>query len=663
MEFGDISGEIVELPLENPTLESLAKEDTGDNNEVVRHSSNVSLQRTQRPFQRQSSLLEVKTKSRLMDHTAGKFVEEEEEEDQLVQEDQLVKEDLPQGMKKERKSLWVLLQWVGFILMSPALISSLTLPSLRKRNLWILELWKWEILVLVVLSGRLISGWTVRIMVFFIEMNFLLRKRVLYFVYALRNIAQNGLWMVLILIVWQYLFDKKVGKETNSKIVRLVTKVLVCVVVILMFWLVKTLLVKVLASSFHKSTYFDRILDSLFNQYVIEALSGPPKNQKIEEEGRGIAGSGKIRKSPQDKTNTLFCLASRKEDKKGWGISIDELHQMNPKNISAWNMKRLMNIIQHGPLTTLDKQIKDSKSTEIKTEIEAKNAAKKIFENVAKPGFGHIDLEDIERFMGEDEALKTTSLFEKGSESKKISKSAVKNWVVNAFRERRALSLTLNDTKTAVERLHWVVNVLVIIITTVISLHVLGITTGKVVLVVSTQVLLLAFIFGDTLKAIFQSIIFIFITHPFDVGDRCQIDGIQMVVEEIGILNTIFLGHDNEKIIIPNSVLASKAISNFYLSPDMRDEIEFCVPTATPVEKIDMMKQKILSSIKNNRKHWYPETKMVCKDIEDFNMRRFNVSLKHKMNYQDIEERRDRRSQLLDEITNILVELEIIQLL
>ncbi|GLT62313.1 hypothetical protein SLA2020_349610 [Shorea laevis] len=108
---------------------------------------------------------------------------------------------------------------------------------------------------------------------------------------------------------------------------------------------------------------------------------------------------------------------------------------MNPKNISAWNMKGLMNIIQHGPLSTLDKQIEDSKSSKIKTKNEMKNATKVIFENVAQLGIGHIDLEDIERLMGEDEAWKTMSLFEKGSESKRISKAAVKNWVVNTFRE------------------------------------------------------------------------------------------------------------------------------------------------------------------------------------------------------------------------------------
>ncbi|GLT62315.1 hypothetical protein SLA2020_349630 [Shorea laevis] len=432
-----------------------------------------------------------------------------------------------------------------------------------------------------------------------------------------------------------------------------------------MFWLVKAPLVMVLPSSFHKSTYFDRILDSLFNQYVIEALSGPPKTKKIDEEGKGIGGTGKMRKNSQDKTSTPFCLASRKGHKKGWRISIDELHQMNPKNLPAWNMKVLMNIIQHGPLSTLDKQIEDSKSTKIKTENEAKNTAKRIFENVAKPRIGyaldqfllhlHIDLEDIERFMGEDEARKTMSLFEKGYESKSISKSTVENWVVIAFRERRALSLTLNDIETAIERLHQVVNVLVIIIIAVISLLIIRITTKKVILMVSTQVLLLAFKFGDTF-------IFIFVTRPYDVGDRCQIDGVQMVVEEIGILSTIFLGHDNEKIIIPNSVLASKPICNFYSSPDMGDEIEFCVHIATPVEKIDMMEQKILSSIKNNKRHWYPETKMVYKDIKDLNKLTLKVSLKHKMNYQDIEERGNRKSHLLPEITNILKELEIIQL-
>lgn len=67
-----------------------------------------------------------------------------------------------------------------------------------------------------------------------------------------------------------------------------------------------------------------------------------------------------------------------------------------------------------------------------------------------------------------------------------------------------------------------------------------------------------------------------------------------MVVEEMNILTTVFLRYDNQKIMIPNSVLATKAIHNFYRSPDMGDAIEFCIHVATPSEKISQMKHRIV---------------------------------------------------------------------
>lgn len=40
-------------------------------------------------------------------------------------------------------------------------------------------------------------------------------------------------------------------------------------------------------------------------------------------------------------------------------------------------------------------------------------------------------MDDLMRFMREDEAIKAMSLFEGASESQKISKSSLKNWVVS----------------------------------------------------------------------------------------------------------------------------------------------------------------------------------------------------------------------------------------
>ncbi|CAN8233868.1 unnamed protein product [Cochlearia groenlandica] len=679
-----------------------SSKDDEDDGEVVKCSGNNPIQRSS------SNLLKMRTRSRLSDpptpkpplppHTAemksgripksgqmksgffGKSPKNqgggEEEED-----DPFAEEDLPEEYRKDKLSLWIVLEWLSLILIIAAFVCTLAIPYLRKKVLWELQLWKWESMVLVLICGRLVSSWIVKVVVFFVERNFLLRKRVLYFVYGVRKAVQNCLWLGLVLLAWHFLFDEKVAKAANTKALRVVTKIFVCLLVGFLLWLVKTLLVKVLASSFHMSTYFDRIQESLFTQYVIETLSGPPliEIQRNEEEEERISvevkkfqnpggveiTSGAL-KSPKAGKSPLFSCVLSDAGKGGdnKGITIDSLHKMNPKNVSAWKMKRLMNIIRYGSLTTLDEQLPDSnidddKGNQIRSEFEAKLAARKIFHNVAKPGSKFIYLKDILRFLPEDEALKTLNLFEGACETNRISKSSLKNWVVNAFRERRALALTLNDTKTAVNRLHKMVNIVIGIIIVIIWLIILGITSTKFLVVMSSQVVVVAFIFGNMCKIVFESIIYLFVIHPFDVGDRCEIDGVQMVVEEMNILTTVFLRFDNQKVVYPNSLLWTKSIGNYYRSPDMGDGIEFSIHITTPAEKIILIKQRITSYIEGKKDHWYPAPMIIFKDIESLNSVRIAVWLTHRMNHQDMGEKWARRSQLIEEISKICRELDI----
>ena len=67
----------------------------------------------------------------------------------------------------------------------------------------------------------------------------------------------------------------------------------------------------------------------------------------------------------------------------------------------------------------------------------------------------------------------------------------------------------------------------------------------------------------------------------------------QMIVEEMNILSTVFLRFDSEKIYYPNSVLLTKAISNFRRSPDMADMIDFAVDFSTPFDTINNLKKAI----------------------------------------------------------------------
>ncbi|KAL2321404.1 hypothetical protein Fmac_030373 [Flemingia macrophylla] len=67
---------------------------------------------------------------------------------------------------------------------------SMQKKSPLNKDLWRLRLWKWEIMVLVLICDSFVFDWVIKIVVFCIERNFLLRKKLLYFVYSVRRIVQ-----------------------------------------------------------------------------------------------------------------------------------------------------------------------------------------------------------------------------------------------------------------------------------------------------------------------------------------------------------------------------------------------------------------------------------------------------------------------------------------
>ena len=99
---------------------------------------------------------------------------------------------------------------------------------------------------------------------------------------------------------------------------------------------------------------------------------------------------------------------------------------------------------------------------------------------------------------------------------------------VKVYNGRKALAHALSDTKTAVKQLDKLVTAVVIVVVMVVWLLLTEIATTKILVLLSSQLVVAAFIFGNTCKTIFEAIVFVFIMHPFDVGDRCCIDGVQV---------------------------------------------------------------------------------------------------------------------------------------
>ncbi|XAR61592.1 hypothetical protein NMG60_11016060 [Bertholletia excelsa] len=553
----------------------------------------------------------------------------------------------------------MIFECVSLLLILLALTCTLVVPKLRKRKLWELHLWKWQILIVVLICGHLVSFWIVQIAILVMERNYIGKIRVLYFVYGLKKSMQNCLWLGQVSLAWNFILADPIGREPKHGAVRYVTKILICLWLATLIWLAKTLAVKVLASSFHTMTYFDRIKDSLFKQFVIKKLSGEAMGEEHSdaEEERKLLGQAK-------KPST----ASWKRP--GQRISIVELLQnMDRRKVSARSMKRLMmHMIQGGRLSTLVDELpsstdEDETSTEIRDESEAKAAAKKVFQNIVASSESkgrYVFLGDLKRFMNEDLASKAMHLLQGISDKQGISLQSLSKWMVEAFKERRNLAFSLDDTHTAVDELHTVLNVVVTVIIVIFWALIFDMNLAHFIALVGTQILLAGFLFQDTCKRAFESIIFLFVTHPFDVGDRCQVDGHDVEVEEMNIMTTVFLRSEDKLLIhYPNSILATKPIGNFYRSPDMGDSVEFSIHISTPMPKIILMKKRILSYIEKKSEYWHKGAAVVVKDIEDMNRLRMVVNVRHRMNHQKMSERWARRALLIQEMIRVFKTLGI----
>lgn len=112
---------------------------------------------------------------------------------------------------------------------------------------------------------------------------------------------------------------------------------------------------------------------------------------------------------------------------------------------------------------------------------------------------------------------------------------------------------------------------------------------GKVWLSVSSTLLAFAFVFGNSIRTVYESIIFLFVIHPFDVGDaivvhddyyrvrlfsgRHEKKGPSSQVEEISLMFTVLCRVDNAIIWYPNAKLYSEPMINLSKSKNKWEKL------------------------------------------------------------------------------------------
>ncbi|GKV13920.1 hypothetical protein SLEP1_g24879 [Rubroshorea leprosula] len=468
-------------------------------------------------------------------------------------------------------TIWVLLEWIALFCFTGFLFAILSSYKLQNDLIWEFELWKWCVMIMVLVCGRMVSEWIVNAVFLLTGWLFADKIKVYYFVYGLKKKHGVFVWWGLVLLAWLLLVDENEGeragrwrlKETRDILV-FITRVIVSLFIGAGLWLAKDLLVWSIARSFQTEKLFDRIMNAKFHQHVIKLLLEVPWYMRM-----GMRRSGRHR---------LFNWAE--EIRKG--------------KKSAISIKTFIDVIS---------------SHDDKLKLEGKDA------------------------------------------------ESITNEI---FKNRRAM-----------EELEKIVTGMVLVVIILVWLVMLKVLTTQAVIVILTQFFVLAFMFGETCKRIFEGVVFLFATRPFGIGDRCVIeDGDEMFVKEINIQTTVFSrdpvglkddDDDKARIVYPNSVLSGKYIRNFQKIPappklSLTESAEFVVDASTSIKQIQDLKARIESDMKTME--WIKDISVRANGFENGDKIKMTVNVTYK-HLGTKDERNDWKSEMILGLKQILEDMGI----
>eukprot|EP00045_Choanoeca_perplexa_P010360 m.104510 g.104510 ORF g.104510 m.104510 type:complete len:821 (+) comp15250_c0_seq1:166-2628(+) len=163
-----------------------------------------------------------------------------------------------------------------------------------------------------------------------------------------------------------------------------------------------------------------------------------------------------------------------------------------------------------------------------------------------------------------------------------------------------------------------------------------------------TTILALSFIFADTCQHTFKSFMLLFVRHPFDSGDRVEIEGMNkpLYVQKMTLQYTVFTVWNGMVVTIPNYELYAKSIYNVQRSGMMWDEASIHISSRTTAEQLDRLEQGYKQILRSHPFDFdEPNSFFFLKSLDDSNKLTLSLVYAMRTNWQN-GEHVERRSML-----------------
>ncbi|KAJ9143754.1 Mechanosensitive ion channel protein [Pleurostoma richardsiae] len=279
----------------------------------------------------------------------------------------------------------------------------------------------------------------------------------------------------------------------------------------------------------------------------------------------------------------------------------------------------------------------------LRTTPSSHTLARLIYRTFVKPDRETITPEDLqEAFVSPEDAEACFGIFDKDLNGD-ISMEELELVCNEIHLEKKAIAASLKDLDSVIKKLDNVFVVIILIIAIIIFISIISGSAASALASAGTTILGLSWLLQATAQEFLQSIIFVFVKHPFDVGDRVTVygnvgslmRGDDYYVQEISLLYTEFKKMEGHIVQAPNSLLNTLFILNQRRSNGLADPIELKMRFGTPNDLIEELKQRMTDFVLDNKRDYAPRIITEVRTIDEVWSVTMNFIFFHKSSFQN----------------------------
>ncbi|KAJ3458191.1 hypothetical protein MRS44_012300 [Fusarium solani] len=454
------------------------------------------------------------------------------------------------------------------------------------------------------------------------------------------------LWFLAILISFEPTMTSHNYRDKKPHWVTVVNKVIIALFVLATLNFVEKILIQWIASSFHQRTYATRIDNNKtdIGQLVRLYEHAKAKNEQTDyffQRGSGSAsGAQTPMQTLQDKSRQAWNKVGYVAGRVG--------NDLIGRKVDSNHPRRVVNEL-------------------LKQTATAHTLARLIYRSTVREGRDLVYLEDLQAiFTAEEEAEVAFMMFDKDMNGD-ISVDEFEAVCNEIHLEKKAIAASLKDLDSVIKKLDKVFLFIIVVITIIVFISILSGSAAAALGSAGTVVLGLAWVLQATAQEFLQSIIFVFVKHPFDVGDRVTVYGStgdtmmgdDYYVTEISLLYTEFKKMQGHIVQAPNSLLNNLFILNQRRSNGLADVVSLVMRFGTPQHMIDELKERMTDFCLANKRDYQPRIITEMRTLDEVRSCSMNLIFFHKTNFQNELLRLNRHNKFVTELMTQMVNIGI----